>query len=287
MKYLLITIFLLTLGTSNSAQEFGNSNLRLGLFQNQNVRCYVKADTEQLSGFLNRNGGIYFSTFRGWSKIELKGQQLIHLSQLEWCSSIRIEGGKGQILSDTSLINTRTDRVHQGAIQRHPSYTGSGVVMGFVDTGIDFTHPDFKNKDGSTRIVKIWDQTKNADSTLRPSFGYGEVYDSAMINAGNCPHIDNNGHGTQVCGMGAGNGNSVPDSIADYTGHAPNSTIICVNTDFNRSNWTLSIAESIEWIFSEADKLGLPCVVNLSVGTYSGSHDGKDLASNKYRFVKY
>jgi len=279
MKYLLITIFLLTLGTSNSAQEFGNSNLRLGLFQNQNVRCYVKADTEQLSGFLNRNGGIYFSTFRGWSKIELKGQQLIHLSQLEWCSSIRIEGGKGQILSDTSLINTRTDRVHQGAIQRHPSYTGSGVVMGFVDTGIDFTHPDFKNKDGSTRIVKIWDQTKNADSTLRPSFGYGEVYDSAMINAGNCPHIDNNGHGTQVCGMGAGNGNSVPDSIADYTGHAPNSTIICVNTDFNRANWTLSIAESIEWIFSEADKLGLPCVVNLSVGTYSGSHDGKDLAA--------
>ena len=143
MKYLLITIFLLTLGTSNSAQEFGNSNLRLGLFQNQNVRCYVKADTEQLSGFLNRNGGIYFSTFRGGSKIELKGQQLIHLSQLEWCSSIRIEGGKGQILSDTSLINTRTDRVHQGAIQRHPSYTGSGVCNGLCRYWDRFYTPRF------------------------------------------------------------------------------------------------------------------------------------------------
>ena len=279
MKQLTIAFFLLLSGLFSSSQEFGSHNLRLDGFQNQNVRCFVKAESEQLSAYISAHNGHYFSTFRGWTKIELSGRQLVEMSKLAWCSSIRIEGGKGQVLTDTSLINTKTHLVHQGEIPRHSAFTGEGVVMGFVDTGIDFTHPDFKNEDGSTRIVKIWDHLKNADTTLRPSFGYGEVYDSAMINAGTCPHLDNNGHGSQVAGIGAGNGNSVPDSIADYTGHAPNSTIICVNTDFSRANWTLSIAESVEWIFSEADKLGLPCVINLSVGTYSGSHDGRDLAS--------
>ncbi len=279
MKQLTIAIFLLLSGLFSSSQEFGSHNLRLDGFQNHNVRCFVKAESEQLSAYLSTHNGHYFSTFRGWTKIELKGQKLIEMSGLNWCSSIRLEGGQGQTLSDTSLINTKTNLVHQGSIPRHPAYTGEGVVMGFVDTGIDFTHPDFKNTDGSTRIFKIWDHLKNADSTLRPSFGYGEVYDSSMINAGACPHLDNNGHGTQVAGIGAGNGSSVPDSIANYAGHAPNSTIICVNSDFSRANWTLSIAESVEWIFSEADKLGLPCVINLSLGTYSGSHDGRDLAA--------
>jgi len=279
MKQLVSTVLLLSIFFSISAQEFGNSNLKLGWFENQKVRCYVKAEGEQLSAYLSANDGAYFSTFRGWTKIELEGQQLIEMSKFDWCKSIRIEGGKGHALSDTSKINTKTLLVHHDGISRHPSYTGEGVLMGFVDTGIDFTHPDFKNDDGSTRILKIWDHTRNTDPSLRPRFGYGEVYDSSMINAGTCPHLDNNGHGTQVAGIGAGNGKSVPDSIGNYAGHAPNATIICVNTDFNRPNWTLSIAESVEWIFSEADKLGVPCVINLSLGTYSGSHDGKDIAS--------
>ncbi len=276
---ILVGLLIGLLGNSIEAQEFGNANLNLGLYPNELVRCYVKADKDQLTQFIYQHNGHLMNQFRGWTKIELTGNELLEMSKKSWCTSIRIEHGVGAPLGDTSKVNSNTIRVHNGEIARHGAFTGEGVVMGFVDTGIDFTHPDFKNEDGSTRVYKIWDHLGNTDSTLRPSFGYGEVYDSAMINAGNCPHLDNNGHGTQVSGIGAGNGNSVPDSIADYSGHAPNSLIMAVNTDFNRPNWTLSIAESIEWMFDEADKLGLPCVVNLSVGTYSGSHDGLDLAA--------
>ncbi len=276
------TVFLIlfAFGKLLFAQEFGNANLKLGLYSEERIRCFVKAQEEQLSFFLSENEGKYFSSFRGWSKIELSANKLKELSFKPWCSSIRIEGGRGVALEDTSKVNTRTIRVHRGEIPRHPAYTGNGVLMGFIDTGIDFTHPDFQNRDGSTRILKIWDQTAPDDSVLTPpKFEYGVVYDSAMINGGLCPHLDPDGHGTQVSSIGAGNGFSVPLSIADYSGHAPESNILFVATSFSRRNWTMSVAEGVEWIFSEADKLGLPCVINLSVGTYLGSHDGKDLAS--------
>ena len=56
--------------------------------------------------------------------------------------------------------------------------------MGFIDTGIDFTHDDFKNPDGSTRIVALWDQTLGVSSNTPQPYGYGQHWDSVDINAG-------------------------------------------------------------------------------------------------------
>ncbi len=278
--WLMIVFAISTLfGFEGAAQEFGNTNLRLGLYQNETVRCFVKAQPDYLNQFLVKNNGRYFSIFRGWSKIELSANKLKEISDEPWCESIRIKGGTGVTLGDISKINTKTHLVHQGKVDHQPGYTGEGIIMGFIDTGIDFTQPDFKNKDGSTRILKLWDQAVNNDTTLRPHFGYGEVYSSTMINNGSCTHIDPAGHGTQVTGLGVGNGLSVPDSVADYSGHAPQADMLFVATDFRLANWTLTVAEGVQWIFEEAEKLGKPCVVNLSLGTYLGGHDGKDLAA--------
>lgn len=285
MRWLLLLGLLVSLNESILAQveiEKG-ANLWLSNTEYKNssdfVHCYIQAPEERLLPYLSTVNAVYYSSFRGFHKIGIQLSDLTKLSGKTWCSNVRFEYGVGEQLIDTSKINTRADLVHKGLISGHPAYTGKDVIMGFVDTGIDFDHPDFKDKNGQTRILKIWDQNAQTDSTLRSSYGYGEVYDSVMINAGSCPHTDNNGHGTQVAGIGAGNGLSVHDSIADYRGYAPECDILIVETDFSRPNWTMSIAEAVEWMFLEADKLGKPIVVNLSVGTYLGSHDGNDLAA--------
>ena len=102
------------------------------------------------------------------------------------------------------------------------------------------------------------------------------------INSGNCPHVDPNahyGHGTMVSGIAVGNGNSVPDSIEDYSGYAYDADILVVSSDFNAMSWTQTVADGVDWIFSEAEKLGKPCVINISAGTYLGSHDGQDISA--------
>ena len=99
--------------------------------------------------------------------------------------------------------------------------------------------------------------------------------DSAAINNGTCTSTEEStAHGSTVAGMGAGNGNA----NGSNTGVAPDANIIIVETNFNLNNWTLTIADACDYIFKVADTLGLPAVVNLSLGSYLGSHDGTDPA---------
>src|SRR5690606_31860979 len=82
------------------------------------------------------------------------------------------------------------------------------------------------------------------------------------------------GHGTTVVGIAAGNG------LANGTnkGMAPDAEIIFVETNFDLPNWTLTVADACDYVFRVADSLNKPAVINLSVGSYLGSHDGTDPA---------
>ncbi|MBL7924195.1 MAG: S8 family peptidase, partial [Bacteroidia bacterium] len=105
---------------------------------------------------------------------------------------------------------------------------------------------------------------------------YGQEFSKADIDAGNASaHVDQTAHGTHVAGIAAANG----DSIAAYKGAAPKAGIIAVSLNFNQGDdtWLSSIADAVDYIFSKADSLNQPCVINISAGTYLGSHDGKDL----------
>src|SRR5690606_8391876 len=117
----------------------------------------------------------------------------------------------------------------------------------------------------------IWQHDVQTGSTPSP-YGYGVVWDSTQINAGEYTGIDGSGHGSTVSGAAAGNG-----LATGYNkGVAPDADIIMVVTDFNRPNWTISIADACEYIFKVADSLGKKAVINLSLGTYLGSHYGTD-----------
>jgi hypothetical protein len=181
-----------------------------------------------------------------------------------------------QTLCDTMRIVQNIDSVHSGFAPLISPFTGKDVIVGYIDTGIDFLHEDFQNADGSTRVLYYWDHTLPFDPSLTPGkYGYGQLWDSTHINNGTCLSSDGNAHGTTVSGAGSGNG------LANgyHKGVAPECDLIIVETNFSLANWTLSIADAVDFIFSMADTLGKPCVINASVGDYLGSHDGTDPAA--------
>ena len=174
---------------------------------------------------------------------------------------------------DESVDTVRADTLHQ----QSPAQTGRGVIIGAVDTGIDYTHLDFREDvdgDGfeeSSRILAIWDQTAGFSGTEYTK----EEIETDLANghgssAGIVRQKDTNGHGTHVMSIAAGDGSS---SGAGFVGVAPNAWIVMVKTTY----FTSDILEAVEYIFDLADSLGLPAVVNLSLGGHDGPHDGTSL----------
>ncbi len=115
------------------------------------------------------------------------------------------------IFTLNSVLSLEASKVP--SIQRNPNFSlyGQGVLVGFVDTGIDYRHKAFLNRDGSSRIVSIWDQT--IESEKPPAgFSFGTEYTKESINlalrsadpASIVPSRDDNGHGTMLAGIAAG-----------------------------------------------------------------------------------
>jgi subtilisin family serine protease len=148
---------------------------------------------------------------------------------------------------------------------------GAGVIVGDVDSGIDWSHADFKKPDGTTRILNIWDQT--VTGTPPSGFTYGREWTQADINAG-LPAKDPDGHGTHVMGIAAGDGSATGNGqpANRFIGTAPNADIIMVRTDFS----TTHIVDGVNYIFQRAAALGKNAVVNLSLGSGFGAHDGTE-----------
>ena len=180
---------------------------------------------------------------------------------------------------------------------------GAGVIVGFVDTGINYMDPLFRNVDGSTRIVGIWDQTNNSDNsnnieneTAKPfsafSALYGTQYTAEEINlalnsdnpASIVPTRDENGHGTFLASIAAGN----RDERAGFSGAAPQASIAMVKLkpakQYLREFYLIQdgadayqendIMMGVSYLYFLARKYSMPLVVCIPLGTNMGSHMG-------------
>lgn len=191
-------------------------------------------------------------------------------------SSIGYDPDQGMALNDMVSLNNNIDSVHKGLGGLVKGYDGTDVIIGFIDTGIDFNHPDFKNNNGSSRILYIWDQNFPQSSKSPKPYNYGSEWTSQDINSSLCTHDDDatyNGHGSHVSGIACGNGRATNN----FSGVAPKSDIIMVASNLTAPNWSETVADGVHYIFAKADALGKPCVVNISTGTMNGSHDARDL----------
>ena len=178
---------------------------------------------------------------------------------------------KYHLLNNLAAQFTHSDWVQQGKAPLSSAYTGHNVVVGIVDSGIDPYHGDFKNSDGTSRILRIWDQ-KDASGTgaSGPGFtyDYGREWTKADIDQGLCTEMDMDGHGTHVAGTAAGTGLA----IGNYQGMASGANLIIVNSDLA----TNSVLDAANYIFSLAESMGMPAVINMSFGNHINAHDGSD-----------
>ena len=159
--------------------------------------------------------------------------------------------------------------------------TGKGILVGVVDSGVDFFHPDFRNEDGSSRILRLWDQSINGN----PPEGYTrgteytkEEIDEALVLGETegrrlVPSRDVSGHGTAVLGIAAGNG-TVSEGV--NRGVAYESEILVVkmgNAGTNSFPRTTELMEGIDYLVRQAAALGKPIAINISFGNNYGSHE--------------
>lgn len=169
--------------------------------------------------------------------------------------------------------------------------TGRDVLVGIVDSGVDYRHPDFINEDGSSRILRLWDQSGrgSADGSGRPPEGYqmGVEYTREQINEALSlseqegyrlvPERDFSGHGTAVLGIAAGNGRA---SAGRNRGAAYESDLIVVKMGIPRQESfprTTELMQGIDYLVRQAMALGRPMAINISFGNNYGSHRGDSL----------
>lgn len=174
---------------------------------------------------------------------------------------------------------------------------GRGVLIGFIDTGIDYTNPLFRNADGTTRIYNIWDQSVSGESAPEPVPGfqplYGTVYSQAQINQALSseepykivPSRDTDGHGTFMAGVAAGNQISLPEP---FSGAAPESSLAVVKLkpakQYLRDFFLIrpdipayqenDIMAAVSYLLGLASQYQMPLVIYLGTGTSQGAHDG-------------
>lgn len=163
---------------------------------------------------------------------------------------------------------------------------GRGVIVGIVDRGCDFAHDNFRHPDGGgTRILAIWEQEGPFVEGVSPAgFWHGREYQRAAIDAalqtadpyatlGYDPGIAS--HGTHVMDIAAGNGRATGNP-----GVAPAADLIFVHVggggggQGNSFGTSRNLMEAADYIFQKAAELGRPAVINFSLGTHGGPHDG-------------
>lgn len=185
------------------------------------------------------------------------------------------------LFSKEASCITQVQRDEPGNLQ----LTGRGVLIGIVDSGVDYRHPAFLTADGKSRILRLWDQSIPGN----PPEGYatGTEYTNEEINEALSlsvqegrrlvPSEDGSGHGTAVLGVAAGSDFS---RGAVNRGVAYESDLLIVKMGIPRQDSfprTTELMQGVDYLVRQAIRLGRPIALNLSFGNNYGSHRGDSL----------
>ncbi len=221
----------------------------------------------------------------------ITGNPMVSLNQYGYATVAKCFG----LLDTSSIEATGVLRLRR---QPFVDLLGQGIIIGFIDTGIEYAHPAFVNADRTTRILSIWDQTIR-EGVPPEGFYYGTEYSREQIDealqAENplsiVPTTDTDGHGTFMAGIAAGN----IDEENDFTGMAPLADIAVVKLKeakqhlkdyFCITPGAVAYAENdimlaCRYLQDVAIKEQKPLAICIGLGTNCGNHSG-NLTISRY-----
>ncbi len=239
--------------------EIGEDRIELVVLYGENAPI-VREQVEAL-------GGTFEDLGYGFGIITVSFDKVIDVGNIQQIDYMEIP----KSLYINSEVSNRA--ICQPAARLVYELTGKGVLIGFIDSGIDYTHPAFIDAEGNTRIDYIYDLAAN-----------NAVYNSTDINNALkspdpfsiVPHVDTARHGTHVAGIACAGGNIPPR----YYGVAPESSIAMVKlTREIMGGYTKStqLMRGVKFLIDRSRELMKPLVINLSFSTNDGAHDGNSL----------
>lgn len=231
----------------------------------ESVKVFVKINDDDAVKEMEQLGAKVFNVFPGGIvTAQVPVSALERVAQLGEVNYVDL-GASVNMLMDTARVNSNVDEIHSNIHGELPSaFTGKGVVVGVIDNGLEYNHPAFYTSDGTEcRLRAVWDQAAMGKAPSK--FGYGAEYlTQAEFIAG---YTDSYAtyHGSHTTGIAAGG-----DKRSKYYGVAPDADIVYVSY----ASSSVDIANGIQYIFDYADRVGKPCVINMSLGSHEGPHTG-------------
>lgn len=256
------------------------------------VKCTGPIDDLRAAGL---TVGNVLANPAGWSIVtgRIRLASIEALAAVPHVTKVEVGGSLGLEL-DTSVAEIHARQLHTQA----SPLTGKDVVVGVIDSEIDYQHPSFRKSDGSTRIRFLWDQDLDASGTENPppehptlGVEYTDEHIRTALASSNPLAIvrsthdpdDEDKHGTHVTGIAAGDGSQAGNckGANTFVGVAPDADIIFVKLKAasDELGESQNLLDAIIWIIKRArkDNPTKPCVINISQGDNLGPHDGTSL----------
>jgi minor extracellular serine protease Vpr len=240
------------------------------------LNVFVKGDVAIIRAIIENAGGFVNTVTENIVTAQVPKNAIMDVAESSSVKRIKLASPLKR-RNDEAIKHVRANKVHNGSPPLNSSYTGENVIVGIIDSGIDWEHEDFRDPEDNTksRIMYIWDQN-DLQGSKPANFSYGSEWTKTQIEdeidgtpAGIVKHKDDleeaGGHGTHVSGTAAGN-----------QGLAPGCEIIVVSVDFESST---GVVDGANYIYQKAAELGRPAIINASLGSHFGPHDGSGAES--------
>lgn len=240
---------------SRSATDYGENIVGAYVMLDDNKAIEA---LEALGVRMHHDHGVFYTASIPVSAIEQAGAT----SGVRYIAT----GNRVTLLNDYNREACGVDLVHSNSYNALPGpFTGKDVVVGMIDIGIEYNHTAYRDANGNLRIKAVWNQRKTG-GTPPAAFGYGTEYTSPEELRRAAYDTAREFHGGHTTGTAAGS-----DRSTSFYGVAPDAEIVFVSLDQENST---GVADAIRYIFDYADKVGKPCVINMSLGDHIGPHNG-------------
>lgn len=286
MKKLLVSFFaLLVMGSPVMAQSKLMNSMRIKLISQKDSPLQKTNSDQKVEAFIHFNGEVNVAILEKYNaEVHSIFEDLgivtatVDLSTVEALSSepsIKFIEAATPVKSrmDQARKMAHVDEIHRGDGElNNIPYKGKDVVVGVVDYGFQYSHPAFRYDDNTadTRIKRVWEQSGSSQKYGKPEgFSYGfelDTQEEIFQREYDARMSDDVGHGTHVAGIAAG-----ADMDHIYYGVAPQSDLVFVSSNLSSNT---SVTDGVKYVFDYAESVGKPAVVNLSLGSHVGPHDG-------------